>query len=103
MERASERRAAVVRRGTAREKRDLFAPQPLDHGSVKQTAAPSFNGVAARNESSVLFAVAAIRPSEKATTENTEKVEVMSASMPPHAPLESDDDGIIDLMALSSR
>src|SRR5689334_8957485 len=61
---ATEKRAAVIKRGAERERRDLFADRPMDYGSVKQTlrpAPPSDEGVtrggavAARNESSVLF------------------------------------------------
>jgi hypothetical protein len=93
----SEKRAAIVKRGAARENRDLFATRPPDLGSVKQTLLPPPGGVAARNENSVLFTVAAVRPSEKVSV--MPHYEPAPASMPPVP----DDDGIIDLMALSSR
>jgi hypothetical protein len=92
MDAPSEKRAAVVKRGTEREKRDLFATRPPDLGSVKQTLLPPPNGVASRNESSVLFTVAAVRPSEK----------VIPMSKDPMENFVPEDDGIIDLMALKS-
>jgi predicted Zn finger-like uncharacterized protein len=93
---SSEKRAAVVKRGADREKRDLFATRPTDHGSIKQTLLPPPSGVAARNENSVLFTVDAVRSSEKVST--------MHEPAPASSRLAQDDDeGVIDLMALSSR
>ena len=106
----SEKRAAVLKRGAEREKRDLFATRPPDLGSVKQTLLPPPGGVAARNESSVLFTVAAVRPSEKASSgaarsaaEMKENVMPQFEAAPASNSFVSDDDGVIDLMALSSR
>src|SRR4051812_17768802 len=58
----NDKRAAVVKKGTEREKRDLFAEREPDVASLKQTLLPppSFGftgGVGARNEDSVLFRV----------------------------------------------
>lgn len=93
----SEKRAAVIRKGAEREKRDLFATRPPDLGSIKQTVLPPPGGVGARNENSVLFTVADVRPSKKVNDMGSHE------SAPPPSSLASDDDGIIDLMALSSR
>jgi len=103
---ASSKRAAVVRKGAEREKRDLFAERELDEGSVKQTVlpAPSFGftgGVAARNENSVLFRVDQLTAAARVPT-----------PAPAHSPapagastapgLGTDDEGVIDLKALAS-
>lgn len=106
--------AAVVRRGAERERRDLFATRPPDLGSVKQTVAPrsanatprahahadgppasDANGpqtIGARNENSLLFRL-------------DQLVAPKAASPRQEAPvtLAHDDEGIIDLMALSTR
>lgn len=96
-----EKRAAIVRRGAEREKRDLFASREDDIGSVKQTLLPppsyGFNngqGVGARNENSVLFRVDQLANSRLKTPPP------IVASHVPVAP--SSDEGVIDLKALSS-
>ena len=97
--------AAVVKRGAEREHRDLFATRPPDLGSsyetpVKQTLRPpppdsQLSGMAARNETSVLFTVDALRGNARLNT-----------PAPEQAPLSGfiveDDEGIIDLNALAS-
>ncbi len=92
--------AAVVKRGAEREHRDLFATRPPDLGSVKQTLRPpppdsQLSGMAARNETSVLFTVDALRGNARLNT-----------PAPDHAPVSGfiveDDEGIIDLNALAS-
>ena len=95
------KRAAVVKRGAEREHRDLFASRPADMGSVKQTLRPpppdyQPSGVAARNETSVLFTVDALRGIARAAEPEAEPEPLVSAF---HA---DDDDGIIDLHALAS-
>jgi hypothetical protein len=97
------KRAAVVKRGAERDHRDLFASRPADLGSVKQTLRPPppdsiYGGVAARNESSVLFTVDALR-SAGAARVKTPEPELAPAST---AFIASDDEGIIDLKSLSS-
>jgi predicted Zn finger-like uncharacterized protein len=95
------KRAAVVKRGGERDHRDMFASRPADLGSVKQTLRPppaEHGGVAARNESSVLFTVDALMGAARMKT---------PAPAPAPAPLSSafmpsDDEGIIDLNALAS-
>ncbi|MDB4945345.1 MAG: hypothetical protein JWP97_4879 [Labilithrix sp.] len=96
-------RAAVVRRGADREHRDLFASRPLDLGSVKQTLRPGpfagnaghddapLSGMAARNETSVLFTVDALRGTTRVNT-----------PAPMSGVIVEDDEGIIDLNALAS-
>jgi predicted Zn finger-like uncharacterized protein len=95
-----EKRAAVVKRGADREKRDLFASQPLEMGSVKQTLRPpppsAVAGTAARNESSVLFTLDGLVKGNGARVKTPEP-EVAPSYAPP-----SDDEGIIDLKALAS-
>ncbi len=98
-----EKRAAVIKRGADRDHRDLFASRPADLGSVKQTLRPppgaDLSGVAARNESSVLFTVDSLRSAGAARVKTPE---------PEPAPLSSaafvggDDEGVIDLKALAS-
>lgn len=92
--------AAVVRRGTARERRDLFATQEPDLGSVKQTLrpAPFSSGVAARNETSVLFTIDSLK--QAAAVQSAPPPPVMTNPVPNGRP--DDDDGLIDLKALSS-
>lgn len=90
------KRAAVIKKGAEREKRDIFG-QPADvNGSVKQTLLPppAFKFQAgARNESSVLFRVDQLKASAALATPPPEKAPTID---------KSDDEGIIDLKALSS-
>lgn len=95
------KRAAVVKRGADRDHRDLFASRPADLGSVKQTLRPPppdsvLGGVAARNESSVLFTVDALRGAARVKTPEPE------LAPPPSSFVASEDEGIIDLKSLSS-
>lgn len=100
----AERRAAVARRGAERERRDLFASRPPEHGSVRETLRPpppglGLSAVAARNENSVLFKVEDVLASSRNGRVKTPE--------PTHAPAPSsspgkEDSGVIDLMALSS-
>jgi len=92
--------AAVVKRGAEREHRDLFAPRPPDLGSVKQTLRPpppdsQLSGMAARNETSVLFTVDALRGNARLNTPAPE-------TSPVSGFIVEDDEGIIDLNALAS-
>lgn len=90
------KRAAVIKKGAEREKRDIFG-QPADvNGSVKQTLLPppAFKFQAgARNENSVLFRVDQLKASAALATPPPEKAPSIE---------KSDDEGIIDLKALSS-
>jgi predicted Zn finger-like uncharacterized protein len=110
----SSKLAAVVKRGTEREKRDLFAEREPELGEVKQTLLPppSFGFTAgARNEDSVLFRVDQI-PATARTPEPVPAT-VRLPSVPPRfdAPRfdglqpgprpEDSNDGVIDLKALS--
>jgi predicted Zn finger-like uncharacterized protein len=96
---SSDKRAAVLRRGADREKADLFAPRPSDHGMVSPTMPPPrADGVAARNESSVLFTVDSLRGSARVKTPEPAPSPI-SVRPPPPA---DDDEGIIDLNALKS-
>ena len=102
---APSKRAAVVRRGSEREKRELFAARETDYGSVEQTVRPppSFGltggGVGARNENSVLFRVdQLLGPGRVSAPEPTRSPAIASQS----APLGGDDEGVIDLNALAS-
>lgn len=93
------KRAAVVKRGADRDHRDLFASRPADLGSVKQTLRPppgDFGGVAARNETSVLFTVDALRGAARMKTPQPELAPLSTAFVA------SDDEGVIDLKALAS-
>lgn len=94
------KRAAVVKRGAERDHRDLFASRPADLGSVKQTLRPAppgdFGGVAARNETSVLFTVDALKGAARVKTPEPELAPLSSAF------IGSDDEGVIDLKALAS-
>ena len=97
------KRAAVVKRGAERDHRDLFASRPADFGSVKQTLRPPppdslLGGVAARNESSVLFTVDAIRSAGAGRVKTPEP----EYAPPSTAFMASDDEGVIDLKSLSS-
>lgn len=97
--------AAVVKRGAEREHRDLFATRPPDLGScaeshVKQTLRPpppdsQLSGMAARNETSVLFTVDALRGNARLNTPAPEQ-------SPASGFIIEDDEGIIDLNALAS-
>jgi predicted Zn finger-like uncharacterized protein len=95
------KRAAVVKRGAERDHADLFAARPTDLGSVKQTLRPPppdalTGGVAARNESSVLFTVDALKGAARVKTPEPEVAPLSSAFIP------NDDEGVIDLNALAS-
>lgn len=98
---AGEKRAAVIKRGAERERRDLFASRPTDYGSVKQTLRPpppndgegtGGGTVAARNENSVLFTVDSLQGNA-----------IVKTPAPGPATNAKDDSGIIDLKALSTR
>lgn len=92
--------AAVVKRGADRDHRDLFASRPADLGSVKQTLRPpppgEPSGVAARNETSVLFTVDALRGAARVKTPEPEPAPLSTSF------IASDDEGVIDLKALAS-
>ncbi|MDB5216118.1 MAG: hypothetical protein JWO86_4045 [Myxococcaceae bacterium] len=96
-----EKRAAVVKRGADRDHRDLFASRPADLGSVKQTLRPppgvDFGGVAARNETSVLFTVDSLKGAARVKTPAPELAPLSSAF------IAQDDEGVIDLKALASQ
>jgi hypothetical protein len=112
------RRAAVVKRGAEREKRDLFAERDPDApvsvsppSSMRSSDAPppSFGftggGVGARNESSVLFSVDQLA---LAKTQPAVAIPARAASSPSPSPASdgprvADEEGVIDLKALSSR
>lgn len=104
------RRAAVARRRTERERRDLFASRPPEHGCVRETLrpppstlAPPSGGVAARNENSVLFRVDDVfGGSGNARVKTPEPSPVRTSPLGSAAPARKDDSGIIDLKALSS-
>ena len=98
-----EKRAAVVKRGAARDHQDLFASRPADLGSVKQTLRPpapfpgaDLSGVAARNETSVLFTVDSLKGAARVKTPEPEPAPLSSGFIP------QDDEGVIDLKALAS-
>ena len=98
----STKRAAVVRKGAEREKRDLFAEREPDEGSIKQTLLPppsfGFTGVGARNENSVLFRVDQLSAAARLKTP-----EPSSAPAPNDSDRSAaDDEGVIDLKALAS-
>ena len=102
-----EKRAAVVKRGADRDHRDLFASRPVDIGSVKQTLRPPApfpgapgadpSGVAARNETSVLFTVDSLKGAARVKTPEPEPAPLSSGFIP-----QQDDEGVIDLKALAS-
>ncbi len=93
------RRAAVVKRGDERERRDMFASKPAEPGFVKQTLRPpppDFCGVAARNETSVLFTVDALNDlARRAGSEPSPSLRDSTIEA-------SDDEGMIDLKSLTS-
>jgi predicted Zn finger-like uncharacterized protein len=103
------KRAAVVKTGADREKRDLFAAREPEEGSIKQTLLPPpslRSGVGARNENSVLFRVdqlAACRVKTSAPT-RAPAMDTSNASLGASVGLGGggDDEGVIDLKALSS-
>jgi len=104
-EKADAKLAAVVKRGAEREHRDLFASRPVDLGSVKQTLRPGPSPapqdvvggtVAARNETSVLFTVASLQGGARVKTPEPELSPLSSGRV-------EEDDGIIDLNALSTK
>jgi predicted Zn finger-like uncharacterized protein len=93
------KRAAVVRRGAEREKRDLFAQRDDEVASSKHSDAPPSSlglagGVGARNENSVLFRVDQLSAGRLKTPEPT-RAPTLDVRGP-------DDEGVIDLKALSS-
>ena len=94
------KRAAVVKRGAERERRDLFAVRDEEPLSVKQSDAPppsfGFGGVGARNENSVLFSVAQLSATRLKTPEPAPAPLSERRAGPP------DDEGVIDLKALST-
>jgi predicted Zn finger-like uncharacterized protein len=92
---------ASVRRGADREKRDLFAHRPSDHGYVGPTIPPPpmpQATTAARNESSVLFTLDSLRGSARVKTPEPAPSPISVAPVSAAA----EDDGIIDLKALAS-
>lgn len=99
-------RAAVVKRGAEREHRDLFATsgasyQSPDFGSVKETLRPpppdSNIGVGARNETSVLFTMDALKGNARVKTPEPEPAPLSRSFQ-----AVDDDEGVIDLKALAS-
>jgi predicted Zn finger-like uncharacterized protein len=95
------KRAAVAKRGAEREKRDLFAARAEDEGSVKETILPppsttftGNTGVGARNENSVLFRVDQLA--------RTAPLPAAASSTAAEPKLIADEEGVIDLKALSS-
>jgi predicted Zn finger-like uncharacterized protein len=97
-----EKRAAVVKRGADRDHRDLFASRPADLGSVKHTMRPppgaDLSGVAARNETSVLFTVDSLKGAARVKTPEPEPAPLSRAGFVSS----QDDEGVIDLKALAS-
>jgi hypothetical protein len=103
------RRAAVIKRGAEREKRDLFAERDEDApvsmappsqapSSMREGPPSSFSGgVGARNENSVLFRVDQLALGRVKTPIATPAV---VASTP--EPRSGEDEGVIDLKALGS-
>lgn len=87
--------SADVKRG---DHRDMRSPRSAGVGSAKKTlrpAPPDFGGVAARNETSVLFTVDSLRCAAC--------VKAPAPAAPPSSAfIASDDDGVIDLRALAS-
>lgn len=101
---STSKRAAVVRRGTEREKRDLFARQDVAEGSIKETLLPppSFGftgGVGARNENSVLFRVDQLTAAARVKTPEPSPAPALES---PSSRIGADDEGVIDLKALAS-
>jgi hypothetical protein len=92
------KRAAVVKRGAEREKRDLFAERDDDVSPPTSTDRPppsfGFGGVGARNETSVLFRVDQLAGARIETPQAT------PAPVSDQRP--GDDEGVIDLKALAS-
>jgi predicted Zn finger-like uncharacterized protein len=95
----SPQRAAVVRTGKERERRDLFAPE-AGPAAVKPALLPLPSGFGARNESSVLFSLDQLKASARAAAPAPKEPYVSAPSGAPS--IATDDDGIIDLKALSS-
>lgn len=96
-----ERRAAVVKRGAERERRDLFAMAGAEDGFVKQTLRPPppgyGGGIGARSEDSVLFTLDSLRSEGEAPrSQKPGPARAVEARGP-------EDDGVIDLAALSQR
>jgi predicted Zn finger-like uncharacterized protein len=84
-----DRHAAVSRRRAERDRRDLFAPRPSDHGHVGETIPPPAPapGIAARRESSVLFTLDALKDSARRKTPEPQMSPVSDAAL----------EGVIDL------
>jgi hypothetical protein len=124
MQKEESKRAAIVRTGADREKRDLFAERDDAVASVKQTLLPppsygftggggGGGGVGARNENSVLFRVDQLANARVKTPEpmkvpfpeqssNSVLANSMSAAAAASSSFGKDDEGVIDLKALSS-
>jgi len=113
MEREESKRAAIVRTGADRERRDLFAEREEPMGSVKQTLLPppsyGFTGgtaVGARNENSVLFRVDQLSGAHVKTPDPIKvpfpEPSSSNAMMGSLSSGSKDDEGVIDLKALSS-
>lgn len=94
-----ERRAAIIKKGAAREHRDLFADQGLDFGNVKESVLPPPSiapaSVGARNENSVLFRVDQLGGAERSGASTSRKRTLGTSDA-------TDDEGVIDLKALAS-
>lgn len=106
---AAPKRAAVVKKGSEREQRDLFAMQEPELGSIKQTPAPSFSGTGARSEHSVLFRVDQLTSAARVKTPPPERAADLKdlradrgAEPRQERVSRSDDEGVIDLKALAS-
>jgi predicted Zn finger-like uncharacterized protein len=107
------KRAAVVRKGADREKRDLFAIRAPEEGSIKEVPSqvkdtllppPNFGfTTGSRNENSVLFRVDQLANNVGGRIKTPEPEyapqHVAKASEPP---ARGDEEGVIDLKALAS-
>ncbi|HVH43808.1 MAG TPA: zinc-ribbon domain-containing protein [Labilithrix sp.] len=95
---SSAKHAAVLKKGTDREQRDLFAERESEGGSIRSFPPPP--SVGARNENSVLFRV------DQLTSAGHVKTPAPASALeaPGGGPvvLGGDDEGVIDLKALSS-
>jgi predicted Zn finger-like uncharacterized protein len=100
----ADKQAAVVKTGSEREKRDMFADQPADEGKVKDTLLPppsyGFSGTGARSENSVLFRVDQL--AGMAGRIHTPEPERVAAPVIQHKTGGGDEEGVIDLKALAS-
>jgi predicted Zn finger-like uncharacterized protein len=104
------KRAAVVKKGADREKRDLFAQRDVEESPVSSMPSsmpssgppPSYGfggGVGARNETSVLFRVDQLAIGRVKTPEATPALKGREGVV---AESRTDEEGVIDLKALSS-